>query len=596
MAEEKKRVFTWEEKKLALRRQLSPYARAIAILTILEMLLALANGIVPYITGKFIDSLVAPHMTVVPMFGRVPLWEALIGAWLILQVFSNGISFIADRRTRLMTTEMEAGFQAKAYTHLLTLPLNFFKTTRVGEINENLSRASWMLGSFTNTMVSIVPQFLTILVGVGISFLILPQLAFVLLAGIALYLLVLVFIIPRTSKYQSEAFEIWNRTSGDAADAYANFQTVKQAGAEPIEMERIRRGFYEEATPIWYRLEQFWSNLNFAQRAIVLVTQTAIFLLSVYYISHGVITVGDLIAFNAYAGMIIGPFVQLGTSWQTIQNSLVALARSERVFGAASELYDPPQAIRLSELRGDVSFRNVHFAYGDDQRAVLNGVSFEARAGEVVALVGQTGVGKSTTAELVSGYYFPRAGEVLVDGHDIRTLNLRDLRRHIAVVPQEVVLFNASIADNIRYGRPEATLDDVKAACAKADAATFIEQFPNGYDQQVGERGVKLSVGQKQRVAIARAILRDPKILILDEPTSALDPQTERFITTSLEELMRGRTTFVIAHRLSTVRKADKIIVLKAGKVAEMGTHEELMRIPDGEYRRLYELHIGLHE
>ena len=211
-----------------------------------------------------------------------------------------------------------------------------------------------------------------------------------------------------------------------------------------------------------------------------------------------------------------------------------------------------------------------------------------------MALVGESGVGKSTLIDLISGYYFVPKGKVLVDGTDVKKIDLHFLRKNIAVVPQVVVLFNDTIKTNIKYGSFRAGDKKVKMAAEHAHADIFIKKFPKGYEQVVGERGIKLSVGQKQRVAIVRAILRDPKILILDEPTSALDPRIERLITSSLRELMGGRTTFIIARRLSTVREADKILVFKDGRIVEEGIHEELMKIEDGEYRRLYEMHIGL--
>ena len=371
---------------------------------------------------------------------------------------------------------------------------------------------------------------------------------------------------------------------------------MKQAGAEAYERSHIFESFFKKAIPLWYRAESVWNTLTAAQRVVITITQGVILFYSAFLVLQGVITVGDLIAFNAYAGMIVGPFVSLGRQWQNVQNGLITLARGEQVFATESEAYEPKDAEPLGELHGDVGFKNVHFKYEAGGREILKGISFEVRAGQAVALVGETGVGKSTTVELISGYYFPTEGKVEIDGHDIHRISLTELRRQTAVVPQEVVLFNASVRDNIRYGRPDASDEAVERAAAQAHADAFIAKFPNGYDQEVGERGVKLSVGQKQRVAIARAILRDPRILILDEPTSALDQETEQYITRALEELMRGRTTFIIAHRLSTVREADQILVLKEGMIAERGTHEELMRIPGGAYRHLYELHIGLRE
>jgi ABC-type multidrug transport system fused ATPase/permease subunit len=592
--EEAKPVYTFKEKRAALARQLRPYWNIILGLTLFQILASIANGVVPYISGKFFDTLITPHDVLLPGVGAVPAWEALIGVWIVVQVFSNGISWVVDRKSRRFTTVLEANFQANAFTHLLTLPVSFHKTHRTGEITDNISRAAWMLSQLSSVVTSLAPQFLTIIIGVIISFAILPQLALVLVAGVLVYGLILARVLPKTARYQSEGFEMWNRTAGDAQDAYANFQTVKQAGAELFETARIRSGFNDRAIPIWYRMEQAWSNMSFAQRVIVMLTQIAIFLFSVHYISAGVITIGDLIAFNAYAGMIIGPFVSLGGQWQTIQNGIVAVTKSERVFGAEPEPYEAPGSQSFDNMQGAVRFDDVHFSYGEGQPEVLRGVSFATAPGEVIALVGETGTGKSTTAELISAYYFASSGTVSIDGVDLAHANLRSLRSNIAVVPQEVVLFNANIRDNIRYGRPDATDEEVRSAATRAHADAFITRFPKGYDQEVGERGIKLSVGQKQRIAIARAMLRNPRILILDEPTSALDSETEAYITESLRTLMRGRTTFIIAHRLSTVREADQILVLKDGVVAEHGTHDELMRKQGGTYRHLYELHTGV--
>ena len=223
-------------------------------------------------------------------------------------------------------------------------------------------------------------------------------------------------------------------------------------------------------------------------------------------------------------------------------------------------------------------------------------MSFSVKPGEMIALVGKTGVGKSTLIDLISGYYFPTKGSVFIDGHDTRDINLKDLRAHIAVVPQETPLFNDTIRNNIKYGSFDVLDKKIKEAAKLAHVDEFVKKFPQKYEQEVGHRGVKLSVGQKQRVAIARAMLRDPNILILDEPTSALDSVTEKYVTESLEKLMKGRTTFVIAHRLSTVRKADRIFFIENGEITEEGSHGELMKIKNGKYKEMYELHIGLHE
>jgi len=306
------------------------------------------------------------------------------------------------------------------------------------------------------------------------------------------------------------------------------------------------------------------------------------------------LSIGELVALNGYAALLFGPFVVLGNNWQTLQNGLVSVKQAEeKIFATEQENYHPKDAFAPSQIKGAVQFKNVSFSY-DGTTTVLDGLNFKVERGERIAFVGKSGVGKSTTIDLVSGYYFPTKGEVLVDGHDTRKFDLIALRGGIAVVPQEPSLFNDTVMMNIKYGKLKATDSEVVEAAKKARAHEFIEELPEKYNQLVGERGIKLSVGQKQRIAIARAILRNPAILILDEPTSALDAETEKQIAESFDELMKGRTTFIIAHRLSTVRKADRIFVFEKGRIAEEGRHEDLAKLEGGFYKRLHDYQIGL--
>ena len=300
-------------------------------------------------------------------------------------------------------------------------------------------------------------------------------------------------------------------------------------------------------------------------------------------------------ALNGYAALLFGPFVILGNNWQTLQNGLVSIKQTEeKIFAAGREDYHPQNAYSPSRIMGSVQFKNVSFSY-DKKTTVLDGLNFKVNQGERIAFVGKSGVGKSTTIDLISGYYFPTKGAVLIDEHDTQAFDLTALRNGIAVVPQEPALFNDTVIMNIRYGKLEATDSEVVEAAKKARAHEFIDELPEKYNQIVGERGVKLSVGQKQRIAIARAILRNPAILILDEPTSALDAETEKQIAKSFDELMKGRTTFIIAHRFSTVRKADRIFVFEKGNIVEEGKHDDLAKLEGGVYKRLYDYQIGLH-
>ncbi|MBI3638338.1 ABC transporter ATP-binding protein [Candidatus Wolfebacteria bacterium] len=345
---------------------------------------------------------------------------------------------------------------------------------------------------------------------------------------------------------------------------------------------------------LWKKISFVWQGLDFYQKTIVTLTQLIVFIVSILLIHRGVMTLGQLVMFNGYAAMLFGPFVSLGRNWRYVQAGVVSVQEAEKILSFPKENYSPQNAVILSDIKGEIIFENVVFSYqgkrgNKKQVNVLDGLSFRVNPGEIVALVGESGVGKSTLVDLISGYYFPTSGKVLIDGRDVKKLDLNFLRSRIGVMPQEVVLFNDTIKKNIAYGKFSASERKIKEAAKKSDAEEFIESFPKKYDQIVGERGVKLSVGQKQRVALARVILRDPKIIILDEPTSALDAKAEKFIEKSLKEVMKSRTTFIIAHRLRTVRRADKILVLKDGKIAEEGRHEELIKIPNGVYRELYE-------
>lgn len=592
----KKEHYTAGQKFAAVWEHAREFKPVLVLVSVLGVISAVANGFVPLLVGRFLDALVSPGFVALPLIGTVALWQAPLAAWVGAQLFANATDWVIGRESRTLGTKLQARYVVKAYSRLLQLPVSFFKQQKAGELSDLVSRTSWQLDSVVSgVFINLAPQFLSILVGLGIVFWLQPSFALVLVGGVTLYSVAWYIALRPTTALQGKFHKVWREAYGDVYDAYANLQTVKQAGAEGLEQRKAQEGFFGEgrAVALWNKLEYAWNNMNALQRLLVVGTQLTIFVLSVSEVTQGRMTVGELIAFNSYAGLVFGPFVALGNQWQTFQNGLSAAIQAQVIFTTPTEPYEPADAQSLESFAGKVEFKDVRFTYEPDQPEILKGVSFIANPGDVTAFVGETGAGKSTSADLISGYYFATEGGVEIDGKDIRTLSLRELRQHIAIVPQEVVLFNATVEDNIRYGRPDATDEEVRAAAKEARADLFIEKFPDGYKQKVGERGIKLSVGQKQRIAIARAILRDPRILILDEPTSALDPETERYITESLERLMRGRTTFIIAHRLSTVRQATQILFLKDGVIAEKGTHDELMAIPEGNYRRLYELHAG---
>ncbi|OLE97237.1 MAG: ABC transporter ATP-binding protein [Cyanobacteria bacterium 13_1_20CM_4_61_6] len=367
---------------------------------------------------------------------------------------------------------------------------------------------------------------------------------------------------------------------------------------------RVIRAFVQEEREIGRFLREnertFHENLRISQLIAVQVPIvsffTALGLVAVIWrgggmVTAGEITAGTLVSFLAYAGMAVEPATTLSRLYAGMRQGLGALERVLELLRVPEGVSDVPRAIDAPPIRGDVRFQNASFSY-DGQTMVLRNVTLNVKAGQRVAVVGSSGAGKSTLVNLIPRFYDPTDGTVEIDGRDVKKLKLRSLRRQLGLVPQETVLFIGSIRDNIAYARPEATQDEVVAAAKVANAHDFIMNLPKGYDTVLGEEGVQLSGGQRQRLAIARAVLTNPRIIILDEATSALDAESERLIREALDRLMEGRTTFIIAHRLSTVRRADRIVVLDGGRIVEQGGHDELMAM-GGVYAKLAGLQLA---
>jgi ATP-binding cassette, subfamily B, heavy metal transporter len=367
-----------------------------------------------------------------------------------------------------------------------------------------------------------------------------------------------------------------NDANTKAIDSLLNFETVKYFNNEGMEAERFDRSIarYEEAaTKTWTSLG--W--LNFGQGLIFGIGMMAAMALSAMEVIRGTRTVGDFVFINAMLMQLSIPLNFIGSIYREIRQGLTDIEQMFDLLDVRQEVTDRPGADDLHITDGAISFRDVHFAY-DPARPILKGLSFEVPAGRTVAIVGPSGAGKSTISRLLFRFYDIQQGEIEIDGQDVREVTQKSLRTAIGMVPQDTVLFNDTIAYNIRYGRPGAGEEDVRRAAELAQIDGFIRHLPQGYQAMVGERGLKLSGGEKQRVAIARTILKAPPILILDEATSALDTHTEQEIQSALDLVSRGRTTLVIAHRLSTVISADEIIVLQDGRVAERGKHQQLLR------------------
>jgi ABC-type multidrug transport system fused ATPase/permease subunit len=364
-------------------------------------------------------------------------------------------------------------------------------------------------------------------------------------------------------------------------------RVVKAFGMEDREQRRFEDQS-RQAVRARLRLGLQQGLFSSAMELVTTLDSTVILLIGAYHVLEGKLELGQLLVILNYVTRIHGPLSAIGETLTDMQLSMVSAERALEVLDVEPEIKDRPGAMGLAHVAGAVSFEGVDFAYRLGH-PVLKAVNFTARPGEVVAIVGPTGAGKTTLANLIARFYDPVHGRVGLDGHDLRDLTVATLRRHIALVIQEPILFTGTIRDNILYGRPEATMEEVVAAAEAANAHGFITALPDGYDSQVGERGVRLSGGERQRIAIARAFIKDAPVLILDEPTSSIDSRTELVIIDALDRLMVGRTTFIIAHRLSTVRRADKILVVEKGRVVEQGTHAELLARA-GLYAQLYHI------
>lgn len=485
-----------------------------------------------------------------------------------------------------------ARLRNRLFMALLGQEIGFFDQSRTGELTNRLASDTTVLQNTVTVNVSMALRYIVGAVGGTIMLLWMSPRLTVIAVAVVPIIAVSAAIYGRwlrsLSRKVQDALAL---STSIAEEALSGVRTVRAFAREEAEGER-----YAEAVETSYQLAArralamgiFQSVLGFAGFSTIALV--------VWWGGSLVIedrmTVGDLTAFLIYTGLIA---VSLGALSGLYSDFMRAIGASQRVF----ELMDRDSDLEtesgevLQSVSGDVVLNDIHFAYPTRTDApVLQGLTLTLGAGEVVALVGPSGSGKSTVAALLSRFYDPNSGVITIDGRELTSLLPKSLRHHVGVVSQEPILFAASIAENIRYGKPDATLDEVRTAALAANALNFVDDFPEGFDTLVGERGVRLSGGQKQRVAIARAVLKDPAILVLDEATSALDSESEHLVQEALDRLMEGRTTLVIAHRLSTVRDADRVVVLADGKVAEQGSHEALIGA-DGLYKKLVERQFG---
>ncbi len=463
------------------------------------------------------------------------------------------------------------------FRHLHALSLRFHLERQTGGLSRAIDRGTKGIEFLLHfTAISVIPTLIEVSLACGILWYMFDwRFALIPFATIAGYVVFTFKVTEWRIEIRKQMNDADNDASTKAIDSLLNFETVKYFGNEEHEARRFDRALasYEGAA---VKSRSSLSVLNTGQSLIIAVGITLLMILAAQGVVAGTMTVGDFVMVNAYLLQLAMPLNFLGTVYREIKQSLIDLETMFKLLHSDAEVRDEEGAPALGLQKGEVVFENVSFGY-DPRRPILKDVSFTVKAGNTVAIVGPSGAGKSTISRILFRFYDVLDGAVKIDGQDIRAVTQASLRAGIGIVPQDTVLFNDTVGYNIRYGRPSASEEEMREAARLAQIDGFVESLPDGYDTMVGERGLKLSGGEKQRVAIARTILKAPKILLFDEATSALDTKTEREIQKSLKQVSRDRTTLVIAHRLSTVVEADEILVLEAGRIVERGRHEALL-------------------
>ncbi len=546
-----------------------------------------ATVYIPLVYSHAVDALSPKNSFVV-----IPV--ALIVGYGLLRVASAGFGELRDAVFASVQQRTVRRVAVETFQHMHRLSLRFHLDRQTGGLSRAIERGTAGVQSVLRLAVfNVVPTLLEVLMVTAIIWRLFDwRFAAVTLAAVGVYIGFTVTFASWRVHFRRTMNDVDSEANTKALDSLLNYETVKYFGNEAHEAQRFddaqRR--YETAA---VKTQVTLNMLNLGQAAIIALGLTAIMLMAANGVQDGSMTVGRFVLVNTYLMQLYQPLNFLGFVYNTIKQGVVDMEQMFRLIQVEQEIADRPGATTLAAHRthgtpGAIVFDDVHFGYRPD-REILHGISFTAEAGAKLAIVGPTGAGKSTLSRLLFRFYDVTGGRVLIDGHDIRDVTQSSLRAAIGVVPQDTVLFNDTIRYNIAYGRVGASQAEVERAARLAQVHDFVVRLPEGYDTKVGERGLKLSGGEKQRVAIARTILKDPRILILDEATSALDTRTEQEIEAALRNVSADRTTLVIAHRLSTVVDADEILVLVDGRVAERGTHASLLA-RDGVYARMWRL------
>ncbi|MFA6016337.1 MAG: ABC transporter ATP-binding protein/permease [Gallionellaceae bacterium] len=554
----------------------------VTFVVILLVLAKITSVAVPLVLKEIVDAMDQPKaMLAVPVM--------LVIGYGLMRLFSTLFGELRDAVFAKVTQRAIRRVSIQVFAHLHNLSLRFHLERQTGGVSRDIERGTRGISFLlTFLLFNILPTLLEIGLVAAILFVKYnPWFAIITFATLVIYIIFTLFITEWRMVYRRTMNEMDSKANTRAIDSLINYETVKYFGNEKYEVSR-----YDDQMCKWevsaVQNQTSLAALNAGQSAIIAVGITLLMLLAADEVVKGNMTLGDLVLVNVFMLQLYMPLHFLGFVYREIKNALADMERMFKLLNENREVEDAPNAQMLKLESGHVEFKNVSFGY-DPDRQILSEVSFAIPSGHTIAVVGESGAGKSTLSRLLFRFYDVGSGSIAIDGQDIRSVTQASLRASIGIVPQDTVLFNDSIYYNIAYGRPDATREEVLQAAQSAHIHAFIESLPQGYNTMVGERGLKLSGGEKQRVAIARAILKRPAILIFDEATSALDSKSERAIQDELRNVARNRTTLVIAHRLSTIVDAQQILVMDKGSIIERGSHRELL-MQQGVYSQMWAL------
>lgn len=577
----------------SLRRLVSylrPHWKAAVGLMLLSMVSTALTLLAPYLQKPLMDIVLVPKTNVHPLNYRLWLLGLLVLLLLGSRVVNAVVGIISGWLSSFLGNNLTHDIRSQLYEHLHYLSLSFFDKRQLGTVVSRVNQDTSQLQQFLVWGSEQLITNLLMVAGIAVALFVMNvKLALLVFIPVPLVIVFSLSFFRRIRFYMHRFFHRWSKLNAVLDEGLKGLRVVRAFAQEPREIGRFTDRSRDLANS-GIQAERTWAVLM----AIMTLTIMSGTLLVWYVGGRGVLfgnmTLGTLMAFLSFVAMFYGPVQSLSMLVNWASRSLTAAERVFEILDSMPDIEDAPDAVEMPHIKGEIEFKDVVFGY-ESHRPVLKNISLKAEAGEMIGLVGHSGAGKTTIINLICRFYDVNEGEILIDGVPIRKIKQSDLRHQIGIVPQDTFLFSGTIADNISYGKPGASREEIIRAAKVANAHGFIVKKPDGYESLVGEAGSGLSAGERQRVVIARAVLHDPRILILDEATSQVDVETEKQIQEAIAHLVKDRTTFAIAHRLSTLRNADRLVVIKDGEIIETGTHNELLRKPNGEFARLVNMY-----